>query len=54
MVEILQCHFTTYPDDWQLVAHACNMYISIVNIPKTESEAGDFVPLTAGKWLMLV
>jgi len=48
MVEALQFHLSRYPDDYQLVSNAFNLYISIVNVPKTESEAGDFIPLTAG------
>jgi hypothetical protein len=54
IVRVLKDHLRRYPDDVTMPDAALNLYISLVKVPKHESEAGDLVPFCAGIFLYLV
>lgn len=48
MVEVVRNHMKRYMDDVTMCDAAFNLYLSLLKIPKHESESGDMAPFTAG------
>lgn len=49
-VNVLKDHMKRYKEDVAMCDAAFNLYLSLVKIPKHESDSGELVPFSAGNW----